>query len=100
MDARKAVVEDVLRRIAEEHGVQAMGLDWSILESVCEETNREKFSKAAVSKPHGLRKRLEGVGLAQDEKGFYVRTHRARSKSYSEPSEIPLSAIKFIRSTG
>ena len=32
MDARKAVVEDVLRRIAEEHGVQAMGLDWSILE--------------------------------------------------------------------
>ena len=34
MDAREAVVEDVLRRIAEEHGVQAMGLDWDILQRV------------------------------------------------------------------
>lgn len=37
--------------------------------------------------------------LGRDAKGYYAYTHRARSKSYPRPSEIPLSVIKFIGST-
>lgn len=41
-----------------------------------------------------------GVSLKQDRNGFYVHTHRARSKSYKSPSDIPASDVKFIESTG
>ena len=41
-----------------------------------------------------------GVGVGKDDDGFFVHTHRARSKSYSNKSEIPLKDIKFIESTG
>ncbi len=53
-----------------------------------------------VQKPYGLRRRLEGVGLRKDARGFFVHTHRARSHSYPSPEKIPLSKIRFIRSTG
>lgn len=97
---REEVLEDVLQRIAEERGVETMALDWAILNELVEETNQSKFNRRCVSKPHGLRKRLDGVGLAQDKSGFYVRTHRARSKSYKDPAKIPQKDIRFIRSTG
>ena len=97
---REAVLEDVLARIAEERGTEVLALDWAIVDHLHEMTNHDKFHKAAVGKPHGLRGRLSGVGLAQDKHGFYVRTHRARSKSYSSPDKIPLSKVRFIRSTG
>jgi hypothetical protein len=41
-----------------------------------------------------------GVSLAGDKDGFYVYTHRARSKSYSSPDKIPADRVKFIESTG
>ncbi len=44
--------------------------------------------------------RFEGVSLQQDEDGYFVATHRARSKSYPSPDKIPVSRIEFIRSTG
>lgn len=50
--------------------------------------------------PTELKKRFDGVGTRKDKNGFYVRTHRARSKSYCSLEAIPLSIIKFIRSTG
>lgn len=53
-----------------------------------------------VAKPQELRKRLDGVSLSRDKNGFFVRTHRARCKSYPEPGKIPLKKIQFIRSTG
>jgi len=38
--------------------------------------------------------------FAKDENGYYCYTHRARSSSYKTISDIPLSKVKFIESTG
>lgn len=53
-----------------------------------------------VAKPPELREAMQGVSLGQDDKGFFVYTHRARSDSYPSPHEIPKSKISFIESTG
>ena len=45
-------------------------------------------------------KSLKGVGLGADKDGFFVMTHRARSKSKPEIKDIPDKDIKFIESTG
>lgn len=54
----------------------------------------------SVSVPEELRPRFEGVSLAQDEGGYFVHTHRARSDSYDSPEAIPQKKIDFIESTG
>jgi hypothetical protein len=41
-----------------------------------------------------------GCDLGADKNGFFVFTHRARSKSYPEINKIPQKDIKFIESTG
>jgi hypothetical protein len=41
-----------------------------------------------------------GCSLGADKNGFFVFTHRARSKSYPEIDKIPQKDIKFIKSTG
>jgi hypothetical protein len=41
-----------------------------------------------------------GVGVGKDKDGYFVYTHRARSKSYEKKSEIPKKDLKFIKSTG
>ena len=43
---------------------------------------------------------LKQVGKKQDKDGWYVTTHRARSKSYASIKDIPISRLKFIASTG
>lgn len=53
-----------------------------------------------VPKPDALKSKLSEVGLAKDDKGYYVYTHRARSKSYASPEKIPDKDITFIASTG
>ena len=50
--------------------------------------------------PPDLRTKLDGVSLGKDKNGFFVRTHRARCKSYPTPGTIPKSKIAFIKSTG
>ena len=45
-------------------------------------------------------KSFYGVGLGADKDGFFVMTHRARSKSKPEIADIPDKDIKFIESTG
>ena len=44
--------------------------------------------------------KARGLGFGADKNGFFVHTHRARSKSKPTPDKIPISAIKFIESTG
>lgn len=44
--------------------------------------------------------RFKGVSVGEDKKGFYVYTHRCRSKSYPSTDKIPDSVIKWIESTG
>ena len=54
----------------------------------------------AVAKPPELKDKLQGVSLGQDDDGWYVFTHRARSDSYETPHKIPQKDIDFIESTG
>lgn len=44
--------------------------------------------------------RFRGVSIGRDENGFFVMTHRSRSKSYEQLRQIPNSLIKRIASTG
>jgi hypothetical protein len=44
--------------------------------------------------------RFQGVSVGRDKDGFYVFTHRARSKSYPSAADIPKKVVTFIRSTG
>jgi hypothetical protein len=45
-------------------------------------------------------KNVKGNGIGADKNGFYVYTHRARSKSYESIDKIPQKDIDFIESTG
>lgn len=47
----------------------------------------------------GIKKKL-GFTCKKDKKGFFITTHRARSKSYESFDKIPMKDIKFIDSTG
>ena len=44
--------------------------------------------------------RYDGVSIGRDDDGYFACTHRARSESYPSPDRIPLSKLKWIRSTG
>lgn len=41
-----------------------------------------------------------GFGMGIDKDGYFIQTHRARSKSYKSSSDITIKDIKFINSTG
>ena len=38
--------------------------------------------------------------MGKDDDGYFIYTHRARSKSYESPEKIPVKDIDFIESTG
>lgn len=42
----------------------------------------------------------DGFSMGVDKDGYYIHTHRARSKSYEKPDAISVKDIKFIDSTG
>jgi hypothetical protein len=42
----------------------------------------------------------DGFDMGVDKDGYFVHTHRARSKSYDKPDGIPVKDLKFIDSTG
>ena len=56
--------------------------------------------RAAFKAKFGGNPNQVGVGLRRDKDGIYVRTHRARSKSYSSVAKIPKKVVKYIESTG
>lgn len=45
-------------------------------------------------------KKASGVSMGADKNGFFVYTHRARSKSKATPNGITAKEIKLIESTG
>jgi len=56
-----------------------------------------------LSKPKemtGKSPKSSGVSMGADKNGFYVYTHRARSKSHPTPDKITVTEINFIESTG
>lgn len=107
---KKRLIADILDRkqMGHEHHTlvhQALRKHFNhqdkVIKRVKKKVSRERRRGfETVLKPHGLRTKLSGVSLAQDKNGFFVHTHRARSSSYPSPSRIPLSRIRFIRSTG
>lgn len=44
--------------------------------------------------------RYKGTSVGRDEHGFFVATHRCRSRSYPKPAKIPYRVIMWVRSTG
>jgi tRNA nucleotidyltransferase/poly(A) polymerase/GNAT superfamily N-acetyltransferase len=44
--------------------------------------------------------KAEGVSMGADKDGFFVYTHRQRSKSYASPEKISIKDIEFTESTG
>ena len=57
-----------------------------------------------VKVPYEQTERFKGVSIGFDKRfrdfGYFVFTHRARSKSYSSIARIPDSIIKKIEETG
>lgn len=41
-----------------------------------------------------------GFSMGVDKNGYFIHTHRARSKSFKKPESITIKAIKFIDGTG
>jgi len=42
----------------------------------------------------------DGFHMGIDKDGYFIHTHRARSKSFASPSKITVKAIRFVNSTG
>lgn len=61
---------------------------------------RKKVNFENMPKPPALTELMREVSLGHDKDGYFVYTHRCRSKSYETPEKIPKSKIKFIASTG
>lgn len=57
-------------------------------------------SVRGLSIPKVEGKSFNGVSMGADKDGFFVYTHRARSKSHVSPDKIPVKEIKFIETTG
>jgi predicted GNAT family acetyltransferase len=72
----------------------------------------ERYTNAAKGRISGLqlhpdlKKKIkekglpDGFSMGVDKDGYYIHTHRARSKSYEKPDAINIKDIKFIDSTG
>lgn len=56
-----------------------------------------------LRKPAGMSKiskKISGCSLGANKSGFFVYTHRARSKTHKDPLSITKKEIDFIESTG
>jgi hypothetical protein len=66
-------------------------------------TYKEGGHVHGLSKPKELMdktSKTEGVSMGADKDGFFVYTHRQRSKSYESPEKISIKDIEFTESTG
>lgn len=77
----------------------------SLLESLADEIYKiiTEEIKKGLTKPKELMDKTDkadGVSLGRDKKGYFVYTHRARSKSYESPEKIPVKDIEYIETTG
>lgn len=59
--------------------------------------NQLKLNEMTTPRTSG---RYKGVSVGRDKDGFFVTTHRARSKSYLTLAKIPDAKIKWVESTG
>jgi len=66
------------------------------IEKLIEEAQQTKINNVPCE---GIKEK-KGFSCGQDKNGFYIYTHRARSKSYKTLADIPIKDINFIDSTG
>jgi hypothetical protein len=74
-----------------------------ILKYVSSSSRYDKGRVFGLNKPSGMGKissKVIGCSMGADKDGFFVYTHRARSKSYANPLKITKKWIDFIESTG
>jgi hypothetical protein len=62
--------------------------------------NGRVFGLVKPSAMFKISSKISGVSMGADKDGFFVYTHRARSKSFSTPLKITKKAIDSIESTG
>jgi hypothetical protein len=62
--------------------------------------NGKVFGLNKPAEMTGISSKVSGVSMGADKNGFFVYTHRARSKSHNTPLNIPKKEIDFIESTG
>jgi hypothetical protein len=62
--------------------------------------NGRVFGLAKPSAMAKISSKVSGCSMGADKDGFFVHTHRARSKSFATPLKITKKAIDFIESTG
>ena len=72
-----------------------------ILEGKVEHLNKKvsELLNGQITMPKQSSK-WKGTSIGRDKNGYFCCTHRARTKSYESPDDIPLSKIKRIKSTG
>jgi len=69
-------------------------------------TNSSRYANGSVyglRKPNGMSKistKISGCSMGADKDGFFVYTHRCRSKSKIDPLKITKKEIDFVESTG
>jgi len=71
-----------------------------ILQQLSSGSRYNKGSVYGLKKKKVSGKQFSGVSLGANKQGFFVYTHRARSKSYGAIEDIPQKDISFIESTG
>lgn len=59
----------------------------------------ETVSKTISRKDKNGKRKVYGCSVGKDNKGYFVYTHRARSKSYESVNKIPVKDLNFIDST-
>ena len=52
-----------------------------------------------LTPPNGLKTKFGFLAFSADKDGFFVHTHRARTKSFIDPEKIPQDKINFVKST-
>lgn len=74
-----------------------------ILKYVTPSSRYNNGSVYGLRKPNGMSKitpKVSGVSFGADKNGFFVYTHRSRSKSVMNPLKLSKKEIDFIESTG
>jgi hypothetical protein len=74
-----------------------------ILKYVTTSSRYNNGSVYGLKKPNGMSKiskKISGCSMGADKNGFFVYTHRCRSKSKLNPLKITKKEIDFIESTG
>ena len=74
-----------------------------ILKYVTTTSRYNKGSVYGLRKPNGMSKiskKISGCSFGADKNGFFVYTHRCRSKSKMNPLKITKKEIDFVESTG